>query len=111
MSRPTKRDHHQHHGRERIEHPAQVHVDGAALKPCEVDNFASCSAIRPVQRTTCPKAMSESNSERLSEPMAKVAEAFRRGCFKSADQTRGNDRRGGNQPENLRNGRSSQSAE
>ena len=50
-----KRDHHQHDGRERIEHPAQLQPFIAELKPAEIDNLASFQSLtaerKNVQRT------------------------------------------------------------
>ncbi len=40
-------DHHQHDGRERIEHPAQVHIGRAHANPGEVDGLAHGDAMRP----------------------------------------------------------------
>ncbi len=42
-----KRDHHQHHGRKRIEHPAQVHVRPARVQPRKVHRLPHRLAMHP----------------------------------------------------------------
>ena len=104
-------DHHQHHRRERIEHPTQVHLPAAELRshlnPAEVDRLADGRAMRP-RGHHVHKGRQREQQRKTHRPDGQCCGRLAFRLFQQRAHARGDHRHGGNQPENLRNGRDAQ---